>query len=96
MTIKSNTFLRRRGRRMILLTCGTGMRVLAQTRSIASDSERANAKESHSFTTVSSDIWTTASHPARLGEDAARRMISWLSHASDVDFQKRQEVRVMA
>jgi hypothetical protein len=67
------------------------MHVFSRTISIASDSERARAKESHSFTTVSSDIWMTPSD--RQGPDAARRWISLLSHLSEVDFQ---EVRVIA
>jgi len=61
------------------------------TRSIPSNSERAKAKELHSFTTVSSVIWMTP--PDRQGPDAARQWISLLSHLSEVDFQ---EVRVIA
>jgi hypothetical protein len=73
---------------MTRLTCGMAMDVLARTRSIASDSERAESKDSQSFTMVSSDIWTIALLTDARGADLQRRIILSSSHLSDVDFSK--------
>jgi hypothetical protein len=74
---------------MTRLTCGMGMDVLARTRSIASDSERAESKDSQSFTMVSSDIWTIALLLNERGADLTRRIISSSPHLSDVNFSNK-------